>query len=443
MAPNVPTSSTIVRTCYNCSDPGHFVRWCPHPRVSQPNHVIVSVETPLVTTLASAPSTSVVSNSASTHQGGGSYQKGSGWYQAQQRLEYLENTVALIKIRHDTDVEREKNRLAEEEKAVKMKEEEERRALEKKEREETNKALVDSLNCRLDSVCLALSSKRLEEVEALHKSDPVRITTPSISTMNRGQASDDVFAKLMAEQERMKTQIEDSLAAKSRLEKLERELEVIRQARDDAIVDAEVWRQEATRPGSKRGCVNLSTPSVHATVEPCRTPAKVASVRVDYKELKQFHNMEVEKIKEMRLIELNGPERPNEKLEKTRLRIVQLEADKASSTPRSNLRARLDEVVAGSEKGKKKTLQDPAVQLNDRKTFIKETRKALPQTKDKLAASCAKEGIVYTTIRQTIDDIVAKRVLDVFPPLHVDSVNATDDLSVDVAEDARGDSDVS
>ncbi|GBG66272.1 hypothetical protein CBR_g57870 [Chara braunii] len=217
------------------------------------------------------------------------------WHQARQRLEYLEATVASIKVRHDAEIEGEKNKIAEEDRIKKEKENEERRAQEKLEREELNKRMMDNMNKRLDSVCLALFA-------ASCVAETPCTTAPTVKT----HGNDELLAKLMADQEKMKVQLDEAAAARKRLEKIEQEISCLRQARDDVKVEAEAWRQEALRPGSERGCVALSTPSVQATVLPRCTPTKTPTVRVDYKELKQLHQMEVDKLKELRLLELNG-----------------------------------------------------------------------------------------------------------------------------------------
>ncbi|GBG85658.1 hypothetical protein CBR_g40389 [Chara braunii] len=171
------------------------------------------------------------------------------------------------------------------------------------------------------------------------------------------------------------------------------------------------------------------------------TPTKTPAVRVDYKELKQLHQMEVDKLKELRLLELNGRRKAEQELELAKRKILQMEADKVGHTPRSNLRERLDEVVIGSGKGKKKRTAQTPVRLNDRETFIRETRKALPQTKDNLMAICTEEGIKYVNIRQSIDEIVAKRVLQAFPPATMDSIDVSDDLVGDgSSKEVGGDS---
>ncbi|GBG92223.1 hypothetical protein CBR_g54766 [Chara braunii] len=360
----------------------------------------------------------------------GSYQRDNGWYQARQRLEYLEGTVAAIKIRYDADVEREKTKQAEDEKAKKDQEDDERRAKDRKEREDFQRQLTESMNSKLDAVCLALSGKKLEDMHAPRKEavPPGGAVHTSVSHNN-----DDILARLMTDQERMKIQLDEALAARRRMETLEKEMTTIRLARDEARAEAEAWRQEAIRPGSKRGCIALSTPTSQATTLPRQTPAKAPTVRVEYKDLKHMHQLKVDTLQEMRLRELNTRREAEQELELANERIAQLEAEKASKTPLSKFRVRLDETgVKSSAKGKKKIAEEPTTKLNDREAFIKETRKSLPVTKDKLTTICIQEGIKYTTIRQTINEIVAKRVLEAFPPVK-------DNPVADVSEDFGGD----
>ncbi|GBG79320.1 hypothetical protein CBR_g29469 [Chara braunii] len=130
-------------------------------------------------------------------------------------------------------------------------------------------------------------------------------TPRTTAPMGKTDDNDELLAKLMADQERMKVQLDEAAAARKRLEKLEQEISCLRQARDDTKAEAEAWRQEVFLPSSKRGCVTLSIPSVQATVLPRCTPTRTPTVRVDYKELKQLHQMEVDKLKELQLLELN------------------------------------------------------------------------------------------------------------------------------------------
>ncbi|GBG81076.1 hypothetical protein CBR_g31634 [Chara braunii] len=297
--------------------------------------------------------------------------------------------------------------------------------------------MMDNMKKRLDTVCLALFGKRLDEIEVLHKSEVSRVTVPIV----KAQTGDNVLAKVMAEQERMKVQLEEAATAKRRLEKIEKEMEILRQARDEAKIEAEAWRQEAIRPGSKRGCVALSTPSAQATMLPRFTPTKTPAARVDYKELKELHQMEVDKLKELRLLELNGRREAEQEQEFAKQKIVEMEAGRTGHIPRSNLRERLDEVVAGSGKGKKKSVTQTPIRFNDREAFIKETRKSMSQTNDKLMVICVEEGIKHVTIGQSIDEIVAQRVLQVLPPATIDSIEVFDDLAGNgSSKEAGGDS---
>ncbi|GBG61839.1 hypothetical protein CBR_g23795 [Chara braunii] len=321
-------SSSIVRTCYNCGDPGHFVRCFPHPRPANPSSVIVQSDSPLLTL-----ATSSVSGGSSTFSNGSTSQfgRGFGWNQAKQRLDLLEHIVAEIKIRHDSEVERERSVKDEEEKRRKEKEEE-RRASEKKDREEFRKLLTDSMNARLDGVVELLRGKGSScEVEALRK-DIERLGKKLVegatsSSAARCSEGDGLLAQLLAEQERMRSQLEEAMATKRRLEGVEKDMKEVIKARDEARADAEKWQEEANRPG-KRGCIALNTPAAKVVTRPPRSsPRKSPVASVDLRRVADMHRMEVETIQGIRTREFNTRREAEQELEKARAKIVLLEKE--------------------------------------------------------------------------------------------------------------------
>ncbi|GBG89665.1 hypothetical protein CBR_g49518 [Chara braunii] len=224
MASNVP-NSTIVRTCYNCGDPGHFIRWFPHPKPANPHSALIPTQQPLPTLLYASSSNN---DAIAINSGAGQFSRGSGWNQAKQRLDYLEHIIAET---HDAEVEKEKNMKAEEEKALKEKADEERREAERKEREDFRKSLTDSMNTRLNGVVDVLHNKgNNNEVEALRKEveklgGKARQGGASTSfVQGTVHDNDSVLAKLLAKQERMNSQLDEALMAKWRLKLVEKEM---------------------------------------------------------------------------------------------------------------------------------------------------------------------------------------------------------------------------
>ncbi|GBG78172.1 hypothetical protein CBR_g26205 [Chara braunii] len=313
---------------------------------------------------------------------------------------------------------------AEEEKAKKDKKDEERRESERKDREAFRKQLTDSMNSRLDGVVELLRNKgSSNEVEAFRKeveklsgrNIPAVASTSSVHGMC--QDTNGLLAKMLADQERMKSQLEEALLAKRRLELVEKEMNEVIRARDEAKADAEKWQQEALHPG-KRGCITLTTPATKTTARASTsTPMKTLKspvASVDLKKISDLHRLEVETIQEMRFREFKREAEHD--LEKAKEKIAQLEREKSLKTPRSNLHARMDEAYTG--KGKERCALDKSASTNEKEkeTFTKDERKNLRGlTKDALVAICEKEGVKYTGVKQTVDDIVTHRLKKAFP----------------------------
>ncbi|GBG90302.1 hypothetical protein CBR_g50551 [Chara braunii] len=254
----------------------------------------------------------------------------------------------------------------------------------------------------------------------------------SISSVQGTVHDDDsVLAKLLAEQKRMKSQLDEALMAKRRLELVEKEMHDVIRARDEALADAEKWQQEALRP-RKRGCIALNTAIAKTTSSPSTsTPLKSPVMSVDLKKISDMHRLEVETIEEMRIREFNARREAEQDLEKVKEKIARMEREILQRTPRSNLRSKMDEACTG--KGKEKMDVDKSVADDkEKEVFAKEERKSLRgPTKDALVAICDKEGVKYVGVKQIVDNIVAHRVKKAFPPA---SVEVSEDQADTVGE---------
>ncbi|GBG85736.1 hypothetical protein CBR_g40464 [Chara braunii] len=371
MASNLQTS-TIIRTCYNCGDPGHFSRWCPHRNGGQ-----TFVSQPLLT-LPSNPA-SLPSSSSSDPVLSGQF-RNNGWYEAKQRLILLENTVAEIKSRHDAEVEKEKNLKEEEDRKKRIVEDNERREQDRKEREDMHKRMMDDMNEKWEKRCGKMKDKKddskgLSEMELLRREieglkGQMVGPAASTSTQRATTEGDEVVRQLLKEQENMKARLEESLASQKRLENLEAEMDLMRTMRDEALQEVETWKNEALRPGNKRGCAAVTPSSV------TRTQSKT---NTEFAGMVHRYSLEVEKLKELRILDFNTrreKEQDNEKLkiamneaqkasmereqenEQLKTAIANLEA--AQREPYTNLRRRMDEIASRSTGlTKKKTVTDP------------------------------------------------------------------------------------
>ncbi|GBG71639.1 hypothetical protein CBR_g9055 [Chara braunii] len=317
-------STSSVRTCYNCGDPNHFARWCPHKTAAATGNLgtgnapILTLPTPPISlpTLPPPPpppasQTTVGGVSGNTN---GQYTKGSGWFNLNQRMAVLEETVVKMKTWYDLAMANELARKEEEEKLKKAKEEEERRLLDKKEREALNKELHDAMNARLDVVYEAVRGQKqadvsgeekmeklLKEIEKLQVAQS-EVTNNSGASTSRPSVHDDaLLAKMMQEHEDMKRRVALASAANKRAETLEASLRTIKQQQELAMQEVETWKKEALRTGNKRS--RLATSSSAQLKIPATPPRKSSNDRpsIDPLQLAQLHTLEVNALKELRL----------------------------------------------------------------------------------------------------------------------------------------------
>ncbi|GBG86994.1 hypothetical protein CBR_g44449 [Chara braunii] len=323
------------------------------------------------------------------------------------RVELLEATVVGIKAHHDEEIAKERSKKEEEERVKKQNEEEERMLREKKAQEDFQAEMRKEMGSKLDAVRELLENKKGNKEDEVSK---LRIEIEGLRmALRNGQGastSKNVYDKYKRELE------EEKAKSDRRLATMEEEIARLRAASEEANAAADVWKTEALRPGNKRGSVVVTATPVPGT----RTRARMVSIHspavedLKLKEKVEHQEHEIELLKEWRLRELNGRREAEQEVERLKERMAKLVVER--STPlASNLKTRLDKAATTAEKGKKQlgpaTL---AVEANDRDAFLAETRKYLkPLKKDKVMVLCAKEGVSYSTLDRTKEELALKR----------------------------------
>ncbi|GBG75881.1 hypothetical protein CBR_g21123 [Chara braunii] len=362
-------------------------------------------------------STSAPVMSSGTATSNGQYGKGSGWYNTNQRVAALEETVSLLKNWYGAEMAKILAKWAEEARLLKEREDEERRLKEKQDREKFQKELSDTWNAKFESVCGALRAnkgsnaseveieKLKKQIEDLRVNQRHGLTNPGASTSAPTTGNDALLARILQEHDDMK----DTVRGCCRL----------RQSREEALQEAETWKKEALKSGNKRSRIATS-PSSSLKMPPAATPAKG---------LQEIHNLEVEALKALRLKELNWrweAEQENERLkqqqremerEHARLKEELSKRGQDKRTPLSSFRERLDEadgpadgLGARTVRKKKSASGSDEARDNDRDAFMREERKEFRNLKkDGVMEICLREDVKYTILTETVTEIIAKR----------------------------------
>ncbi|GBG80205.1 hypothetical protein CBR_g30571 [Chara braunii] len=397
----------------------------------------------------------MVATSSATTNTNRQYVKGSGWFHTNQRVAVLEEHVALLKNWYDAEMAKLLAKRQEEEWLQKMQEEEERRLKEKQERERFQKELSDEWHAKFESACGALrsNSNRVDhELEKLKKQiEDLKISqrqgTSGASTSNPAIGNDALLARVLQEHEDLKSRFS-----------LEVELRTLKQSREEALQEVETWKNEALKSGNKRSRLATS-PSSGLKMPPTITPApRKERSGADASKLQQLHNLEVDALKGLRLQEMNWrreAEQENERLKERRAKVERENAklkeelaarDKVKRTPVSSFRERLDEAdtaVGGTSskttKKKRGVGGNDDGRDNDCDAFLREARKEFCNLKkDDVMEICMKEGVKYTTLTETVAEIISKRADRAFGKKAVVE-EISDDHSDDVQADGKSD----
>ncbi|GBG62885.1 hypothetical protein CBR_g34257 [Chara braunii] len=410
MAASIPS-----RSCYNCGSPHHFMRECPHrgvapwPPATGANAITTGppVATPPVPTYQST------TNYPVNYQN----QPRTGFWKTNQ--ERLDKCYAKI----IADEEHATKKKEEEERLNKLKEEEERKKEWKEEREKFEAEMVARLEKHMESICgtkgkaeAAGGDKMNEELSQLRKENE------NLHSRLAGEgpsSGEDKLASLQRELMELKRQVSDKRCGDDEVFALENG---IRHVERKAIDEAVMWKNEALRPGNKRGSVAVSTPDVsfRGTPKPrWRDNIREADKwKEEYRKLQEMHriaNLEADMLKERRA-------KAEMELKMLQEKMSELQADgDEPDLQGTNLKERMDEAARRSiRKGKKATPNretqkgsEPAV--NRRFAFIEEQRKQLgAYKKSRLEPLCKEAGIRITTVKPVIEELAEYRANQAF-----------------------------
>ncbi|GBG59562.1 hypothetical protein CBR_g49822 [Chara braunii] len=212
------------------------------------------------------------------------------------------------------------------------------------------------------------------------------------------------------------------------IEDLPMEMEALRKRNEETEEVAKLWRNEALRPGNKRGSINVSTPATEGrTATRTRISASSEEARrlrvqlSDLQERRKCDQTEVDMLKERRaLAEARRIEVKNEltRLREQMARLTTMQAGCSSPKERgTNLKERMEEAAkTGFRSGKKSKVKatpgrmarpdDDIAKANDRFGFLQDERKRLRALKKGgLEPLCQEAGIKYKTMDISIEEM--------------------------------------
>ncbi|GBG66107.1 hypothetical protein CBR_g55450 [Chara braunii] len=335
-------------------------------------------------------------------------------------VETLEATIAGIKVHQDAEIAKERRKREEEERIKKENEEEEQRLREKKAREDFQTEMKKEINSKLDI------TKMKVEIESLRK---------ALRNDNGASSSENAFDKYKRELEEKRARSDRRLAA------MEDEIARLKMVNDEAVDAADVWKREVLRPGNKRGSVAVTATPIPRTRTCARvTPIPSPSVEdLKLKEKVEHQEREIELLREWWLRELNGRRQAEQEVDRLKEKMARLEVGRRTPLA-SNLKTRLDKVATATA-GKGKRPMSPAtqaVEANDREAFLVDTRRALETLKkEKIVELFAKEGVSYSTLEKTKEELVLKRAEVAFGKDRIGTLKKSGVVLRDVTEDAE------
>ncbi|GBG91554.1 hypothetical protein CBR_g52588 [Chara braunii] len=219
---------------------------------------------------------------------------------------------------------------------------------------------------------------------------------------------------------------------KDLLVSLKSEIGLLRKEKQISMEETQLWRNEALRPGNKRGTISIGTPdvSIQTRQRVMESPNQDFSEELHQMKDKEYCVLrEVEALKqkraeaEARKLEVET-RRSEAEVEVARLREqVERLTTEAAEAPMggTDLKNRLEAAAASGRKtvrrgrprmtpGKTPRAEKVATVENDRFLFLQEERKKLRALKKQgLEAICKQEGIKYKTVDSTADELAEMR----------------------------------
>ncbi|GBG89409.1 hypothetical protein CBR_g49199 [Chara braunii] len=305
---------------------------------------------------------------------------------------------------------------------------------------------LEKKNSKEDSGVIAKLQAEIKKLQKIRLADQ-----PSCSSA----IPEDGTAKRLRELEDFKRRSQEE--ADRKVAALDEQVAILRRLHEHTTTKAATWKEQAMRPGNKRGSIILEeAPSVRTRVRPRCTPSKTPATATlcdaEAGELIDVHRKEVEFLKELRSRDLNGRRVAEQKLERVKegkqaaeLEIERLKAelDRANmEKTKSNLKTKLDKVANNQrvDKGKRPASSSKqVVRANDKEGFMADARKALRKMNmDGVKAICAQEGVVYTALERTKEAIATHRAAKAFESASkqatIQEVSEDTGTSIDIAK---------
>ncbi|GBG90612.1 hypothetical protein CBR_g50956 [Chara braunii] len=313
----------------------------------------------------------------------------------------------------------------------------------KRENEELMRKLSGEGTSRREGDCVSKLQNEICEFRKMVSSKTVESDEIFVLKQELGELKQSAF---------MKTNFEQEIAG------LRKEVDALRRQNEKVVEETKLWKDEAMRPGNKRGSVAMGTPGLPNRGSP--KPQWTDCMRKDdkwkeeYKKLQSLHklaNVEAELLKEKRAAaEVKRMEAENQirDLEDKMSRLNAAEVGKGTGSGGTNLKERLETVTLGSvQRGRKETPGrgstdeglDRLKDVNNRFQFIEDQKKQLCNLKKLgLEPMCKEAGIRVGKVEQMVCELAEYRVEQAFGTAREDAPGSKGKKQVvDVDDDSE------